>query len=75
MISQMVSYMIGLTRSGWFIIINYFKIDFSLNIYYLTYLTFSTNLFNQLILNQQYYWFIVHYLLKYTYIGKYILTY
>lgn len=71
----MICYMMDLIQSRWFIIINYLKIDFSLNIYYLTYLNFSTNLFNQLILNQQYYWFMVHYLFKYTYIGKYILTY
>ncbi len=48
----MISHVMDLTQSEKLGIIIYFEIDFSFIIYYLNYLTFSTNLhLNQLILN------------------------
>ncbi len=50
-ISHMTSHILDLTQSGWFNIITYFKIDLSLIIYYMTYLTFSINFYNQSTVN------------------------
>ncbi len=46
-ISHMTSHMMNLIWLGQFDIIAYLKVDFSLIIYYLIYLIFSINLFDQ----------------------------
>ncbi len=74
-INYMTSHVMDLTWLGWFGIITYLKVNLSFIIHHLTYLTFSTNSFNQFIFNSQYHELMAYYFLRQTYIGRYILTY